>query len=332
MDVDGTVTSGFAANSRVGPLIGLAARRAAEAVPLLFLVSGIAFGLLQLVPGGPLEVYLSNPGVRAEDLERLRRALGLDRSVGEQYVSWLAAFVRGDWGFSFSDGRPVFDRIVERLPASIELLAASLVLALSAAIPAGIVAALTRRSVIDRSISTVAAVGISMPTFWLGLMLQLTFTIALGWLPSSGRGADSTGIARLQYLIMPAAVLAFAHAAAWSRYLRASLIDVLNAPFMAAARARGAGARVRLTRHALPNALAPMAAVALLDVALLVPGAVVTESVFAWPGVGSLFTEALARRDYTVLMALLMVSSVAVVIFNLIADLLHAWIDPRLTS
>ncbi|HEY6124472.1 MAG TPA: ABC transporter permease, partial [Steroidobacteraceae bacterium] len=234
MDVDGTVTSGFAANSRVGPLIGLAARRAAEAVPLLFLVSGIAFGLLQLVPGGPLEVYLSNPGVRAEDLERLRRALGLDRSVGEQYVSWLAAFVRGDWGFSFSDGRPVFDRIVERLPASIELLAASLVLALSAAIPAGIVAALTRRSVIDRSISTVAAVGISMPTFWLGLMLQLTFTIALGWLPSSGRGADSTGIARLQYLIMPAAVLAFAHAAAWSRYLRASLIDVLNAPFMAA--------------------------------------------------------------------------------------------------
>ena len=241
--------------------------------------------------------------MRTEDLDRLRRALGLDRSLGEQYVSWLAAFVRGDWGFSFSDGRPVLDRIVERLPASIELLAASLVLALSAAIPAGIVAAVTRRSFVDRSISAVAAAGVSIPTFWLGLMLQLTFAIALGWLPSSGRGADSTGFARLQYLVMPAAVLAFGHAAAWSRYLRASLIEVLGAPFMAAARARGVGARARLTRHALPNALAPMAAVALLDVALLVPGAVVTESVFAWPGVGSLFTEALGRRDYTVLMA-----------------------------
>ena len=172
----------------------------------------------------------------------------------------------------------------------------------------------------------------SIPTFWLGLMLQLTFAIALGWLPSSGRGADDAGFARLQYLAMPAAVLAFGHAAAWSRYLRASLIEVLGAPFMTAARARGVGARARLTRHALPNALAPVAAVALLDAALLVPGAVVTESVFAWPGVGSLFTEALGRRDYTVLMAMLMVSSVAVVVFNLIADLLHAWLDPRVTS
>lgn len=318
--------------SQVGPLIGLASRRAAEAVPLLLLVSGIAFGLLQLVPGGPVEVYLSNPGVRTEDLDRLRRALGLDRPLWEQYVSWLLAFVRGDWGFSFSDGRPVLDRIVERLPASIELLAASLVLAVSAAIPAGIVAAVTRRSFVDRSISAVAAAGVSMPTFWLGLMLQLIFAIALGWLPSSGRGADSSGFARLQFLAMPAAVLAFGHAAAWSRYLRASLIDVLGAPFVAAAQARGVGARARLTRHVLPNVLAPVAAVALLDAALLVPGAVVTESVFAWPGVGSLFTEALGRRDYTVLMAMLMVSSVAVVASNLIADLLHAWLDPRVRS
>jgi peptide/nickel transport system permease protein len=205
------VTAAPPGNSRVRPLLGLAARRAVEAVPLLLLVSGIGFGLLQLVPGGPLEVYLSNPGVRPEDLERLRRALGLDRSIGEQYVSWLAAFVRGDWGFSFSDGRPVLDRIVERLPASIELLAASLVLALLAAIPAGIVAAVTHRSFVDRSISAVAAAGVSIPTFWLGLMLQLTFAIALGWLPSSGRGADGTGFARLQYLIMPSVVLAFGH-------------------------------------------------------------------------------------------------------------------------
>ncbi len=301
-------------------------------MPLLLLVSAIAFGLLQLVPGGPVEVYLSNPGVRPEDLDRLRRALGLDRPIWEQYVSWLAAFVRGDWGFSFSDGRPVFDRIVERLPASIELLAASMVLALSAAIPAGIVAAVTHRSVVDRSISAIAAAAVSAPTFWLGLMLQLAFAIVLGWLPSSGRAADDAGVARLQYLVMPAAVLAFGHAAAWSRYLRASLVEVLSAPFMAAASARGVGRRARVVGHALPNALPPVAAVALLDAALLVPGAVVTESVFAWPGVGSLFTEALGRRDYTVLMAVLMISSVAVVAFNLLADVLHAWLDPRVTS
>jgi peptide/nickel transport system permease protein len=319
-------------DARVGPLVALAARRTAEAVPLLLLVSGIAFGLLQLVPGGPVEVYLSNPGVRPEDLERLRRALGLDRPLWEQYVSWLVAFVRGDWGFSFSDGRPVLDRITERLPASLELLGASLLLALMAAVPAGIVAALKHRSMVDRTISAVAAAGVSIPTFWLGLMLQLTFAIGLGWLPSSGRAADSEGLARLQFLVMPAAVLAFAHAAAWSRYLRASLIGVLRAPFVAAASARGVSARVRLTRHALPNALAPVASVVLLDAALLVPGAVVTESVFAWPGVGSLFIEALGRRDYTVLMAMLMVSSVAVVSFNLLADVLHAWLDPRVTA
>jgi peptide/nickel transport system permease protein len=292
----------------------------------------MAFGLLQLVPGGPLEVYLSNPGVRPEDLDRLRRALGLDRSLGEQYLSWLAAFVRGDWGFSFSDGRPVLERIVERLPASIELLFASLVLALSAAIPAGIVAAVKHRSTVDRSIGAVAAAGVSIPTFWLGLMVQLTFAITLGWLPSSGRGADDAGLSRLQYLAMPAAVLAFGHAAAWSRYLRASLVDVLGSTFIVAARARGVGARARLMRHALPNAFAPVATVVLIDAALLVPGAVVTESVFAWPGVGSLFTEALGRRDYTVLMAMLMVSSFAVIVFNLIADVIHAWLDPRVAA
>jgi peptide/nickel transport system permease protein len=309
----------------------LAGRRALEAVPLLLVVSAIAFGLLQLVPGGPLEVYLSNPGVRSEDLERLRRALGLDRPLWEQYVSWLAAFARGDWGYSFSDGRPVLARVAERLPASLELLAASLGLALAAALPAGILAATRAGSGVARAITAAASLGIALPAFWLGLMLQLVFAIGLGWLPSSGRGEGDL-LVRLQHLAMPAAVLAVVHGAAWSRYLRASLVEVLGALFLTAARARGLDARERLIRHALPNALAPVATVVLLDAALLVPGAVVTESVFAWPGVGSLFTEALGRRDYTVLMAMLMVSSLAVIVFNLLADVVHAWLDPRVTA
>lgn len=301
-------------------------------MPLLLLVSAIAFGLLQLVPGGPLEVYLANPGVRPEDLERLKRALGLDRPLWVQYASWLGAFVTGDWGYSFSDGRPVLDRVVERLPASLELLTASFALAIAAALPAGLIAAVRNGTVVDRALSGVAAVGVSLPAFWLGLMLQLTFAIGLGWLPSAGRVTEGGFAARLSFLAMPASVLAFVHAAAWMRYLRASTVEVLGAPFVAAAGARGLPARARLLRHALPNALAPVATVVLLDAALLVPGAVVTESVFAWPGVGSLFTEALGRRDYSVLMALLMASSVAVIVFNLAADLLHAWLDPRVRS
>ena len=211
----------------VARLLRLAGRRGLEAVPLLLVVSGIAFGLLQLVPGGPLEVYLSNPGVRPEDLDRLRRALGLDRPIWVQYVSWLTAFARGDWGYSFSDGRPVLDRVVERLPASLELLTVSLLLALAAALPAGIIAAVRARSAVDRAISATTSAAIAIPAFWLGLMLQIVFAIGLGWLPSSGRGPDGDLPARLQHLVMPAAVLAVVHGAAWSRYLRASLVEVL---------------------------------------------------------------------------------------------------------
>jgi len=226
----------------------------------------------------------------------------------------------------------VLTRVVERLPASAELLVASFALALVAALPAGLVAAVRRGRLVDRALSGAAAVGVSLPAFWLGLMLQLTFAIGLGWLPSAGRATEGGWLVRLSFLAMPAAVLAFVHASAWMRYLRASMVDVLGAPFVAAAGARGLPARGRLLRHALPNALAPVVTVVLLDIALLVPGAVVTESVFAWPGVGSLFTEALGRRDYTVLMALLMASSVAVIFFNLVADLLHAWLDPRVRA
>ena len=319
-------------DARLGRLGRLAARRLVEAVPLLLIVSAVAFTLLQLVPGGPLEVYLSNPGVRPEDLDRLRRALGLDRPLTEQYVRWIAAFVRGDWGYSFSDGRPVLTRVAERLPASLELLGASFLLAVLAALPSGLAAAVRQGRGADRVLSLMAAVGVSVPAFWLGLMLQLVFAIGLGWLPSSGRAAGHGIGPHLASLALPATVLAVVHASAWMRYLRASTIEVLRAPFVSAARARGVDRARQLLRHALPNALAPVATVILLDAALLVPGAVVTESVFAWPGIGSLFTEALGRRDFPVLLALLMASAVAVVLFSLVADLLHAWLDPRVTA
>jgi peptide/nickel transport system permease protein len=312
-------------------VIRFVARRSLQALPLLFIVSALVFLLIHAAPGGPLAIYLSNPNVRPEDIERLRRALGLDRPLWLQYWNWLWAFVRGDWGYSFSDGRPVTARILERTPATIELVSLSLACALVLTIPVGIVAAMRKGRWFDRIATGLSMAGISLPGFWFGLLLQIVFAAGLGWLPSSGRstpGADDA-IDQLQHLLLPTIVLATVLASGWSRYLRGSMIDTLSMPFIASARARGLPMQRVVLRHALRNALGPLVAIVTVDAALLVSGAVVTESVFAWPGLGSLFTEALARRDYTVLMALLMLSASAVVLFNLIADALQALIDPR---
>ena len=325
------MSGGSSSGASLAPFL---ARRALQSIPLLLVVSVLVFALIHAAPGGPLSIYLSNPNVRPEDIERLRRALGLDRPLWQQYVSWLIAFVHGDWGYSFSDGRPVAERIGERLPATLELVGASLVVALAVTLPAGIAAAVRRARRFDRIASAVSAAGISLPVFWFALLLQMIFASALGWLPSSGRSQIGGGdfADRLEHLVLPVAVLAFVQAAAWSRYLRASLADVLSRPFVLAAQARGLPSRLVVYRHALRNALGPLVTIVLLDSALVVSGAVVTESVFAWPGLGSLFTEALARRDYTILMALLMLTSTAVVVLNLVADAAYAFLDPRVAA
>jgi peptide/nickel transport system permease protein len=306
-----------------------AVRRLAQAVPLLLIISLLIFGLIHAAPGGPLSLYLDNPNVRPADIERLRRAMGLDRPLGTQYVTWLAAFVRGDWGYSYADGRPVIDRLVERVPATLQLVGTSTVVAVLVSISVGIIAA--RRRGADRVASLGAVAGLSIPVFWLGLVLQLLFANTLGWLPSSGMASfEDGGIGdRVAHLVLPVAVLAVAHAAGWSRYLRGSLRIALAQPFANAARARGVTERRIVTRHALRHALLPFATVVLLDASIMASGAVVTESVFAWPGIGSLFTEALAKRDYTVLMAFLMCASIAVVTLSFLADVAVHALDPR---
>ena len=306
-------------------------RRLAQAIPLLLLISVLVFALIHAAPGGPLAIYLENPNVRPEDIVRLRRSLGLDRPLPVQYLAWLRGFVVGDWGFSYADGRPVLERIGERVPATLELIAASLVIAGAWAVPAGVVAAARRRGRFDRAVTALSLAGVSLPVFWFGLLLQLVIAVSLGWLPSSGRSSILGGdfADRLRHVILPATVLAAVHAAAWSRYLRASMTEVLAQRFVLAAHARGVAPRTVFFRHALRNALLPFVTVILLDAAIMVSGAVVTESVFAWPGLGGLFTEALARRDYTVLMAFLMISSSAVIALNLVADLSYRALDPR---
>ncbi len=304
-------------------------RRSLLAVPLLLLVSVLVFALLQVVPGGPLAAYLENPNVRPEDIARLRTAMGLDAPVTVQYGRWLTAFVQGDWGYSYADGRPVLLRVLERVPATLELVLSGSALALLFALPLGLIAArCTWGGRLSRLITTA---GVSLPVFWLGLLLQLGFAMQLGWLPSSGRQSfGSTGLAdRLSHLLLPALVLAAVQGAAWTRYLQRSMRDTLALPFVNAGRLRGLSESRLVWRHALPNALGPFVTVVLLDAAMLASGAVVTESVFAWPGVGSLFTEALGKRDYPVLMAFLMVGAVTVIALNLLADLALARLDPR---
>ncbi len=318
-------------NSTNESILRFIARRVLQTFPLLVLVSIGIFALIHLIPGGPLTVFLSNPQVRPEDVERLQRSLGLDRPLVEQYLRWLTGFVRGDWGFSFADGRPVLERVLERAPATIELTGTALLLSGLVAIPAGIMTAARRRSPVDYAATLVAFAGISMPVFWFALMLQLAFGLKLRWLPLSGRETFGVGglTDQVRHLVLPACVLAVVHVAVWSRYLRSSMIDALTQAYVKTARAKGLSERVVLLRHAFRNALLPMITVVSMDAAFLLSGAVITEGIFAWPGVGGLFVDSIFRRDYTVIMGVLMIGAVSVIFFNLLADLLYAWIDPR---
>src|SRR4029079_13975803 len=234
----------------------------------------------------------------------------------------------GDWGFSFSDGRPVIERLVERVPATLELVGTSTLLAVIAALGAGVVS--VKRRAVDRVTAIASVAGISLPVFWFGLVLQLLFANALGWLPSSGRSSfgDTSLVDRLSHLVLPAIVLASAQVAGWSRYLRVSLRQALAMQCTVAARSRGASEWRIILRHALRNALLPFVTVVFLDASIMASGAVVTESVFAWPGIGGLFNEALARRDYTVLMAFLMCGATAVAVLHLVGDGARTAIDP----
>lgn len=304
-------------------------RRLAQTVPLLVIVSLLVFVMIHAAPGGPLALYLDNPNVRPQDIERLRQQMGLDRPLVEQYLRWAAAFVRGDWGYSYADGRPVTNRLLERVPATLQLVGISSLLGVVLSVAVGITASVKRG--VDRAATLGSVAFISLPVFWFGLVLQLVFAGVLGWLPSSGRasfgGADLAD--RAAHLVLPVAVLAAAHAAGWSRYLRSGMRSALAEPFIVGARARGVTERRLVAHHALRYALLPFVTVVLLDASLMASGAVVTESVFAWPGVGSLFTESLAKRDYTVLMAFLMCGSAAVALLGVVSDVVVYALDPR---
>jgi peptide/nickel transport system permease protein len=307
-------------------------RRALVTIPLLLGVSLILFFVLHLAPGGPTDVYADNPSVSPAALENLKRELGLDQPLPWQYVRWLGAFARGEWGFSIRSGQPVLETALERVVPTLFLGGTSFVLALLLAIPLGVFSALRRYTPADYVFTIMSFLGISMPIFWLALMLQSLFAVQLRWLPSAGLETIGDGgfLDRLRHIILPASLLAVVNIASWGRFVRSSMLDVLNLDYIRTARAKGLSERLVTYRHGFRNALIPVVTIIALDFAGILSGAVITETIFAWPGMGRLFIEAMNGRDYPVLMALLMIGSVALVFTNLLTDLVYSLIDPRI--
>lgn len=307
-------------------------RRLLLAVPTLLFVSLILFGLVQLAPGTAAALY-AGPDAGPEDLARIERLLGVDEPAPVQYVKWLRGVLVGQWGISFRYQQPVTEVLGSRIFNTIQLMAASLFLALILAVPFGVLSAISKRAWVKHLSSILAMLGISIPTFWLGIMLLLVFAVRLRWLPSGGSstiGMDFNLYDRFIHLIGPASVLATLYIAGWSRYVRSSMMEVMNQDYIRVARAKGLAERVVIYRHALRNALLPLVTLIGLQGGNLVGGAMITEVVFAWPGVGRLLVESLTSRDYPVLMAAFTVMAILTIAGNLAADLTYGWIDPRI--
>ena len=308
-------------------------RRVLHSVVLLVGVTIMSFVLLKSTPGGPMSIYRERADVTRADVARLRQQLGLDDPVPVQYVRWVGNLVRGDWGDSFVTNERVIDRIWQRLPATLLLMGSAYVLTLLIAIPVGVLAAVRQYSWFDYLATGVAFIGLSMPVFWFGLLLILLFSVQLGWLPTSGIatiGAGFDPLDTIKHLIMPTCVLALVFAGGYTRYLRTSMLEVIRQDFVRTARSKGLAESLVVMRHAFRNALIPVVTLVALDVPELFTGAVVTETIFAWPGMGRLYLESLARLDYSVLMAILTVSALLVILSNLLADLVYAYLDPRI--
>jgi peptide/nickel transport system permease protein len=315
-------------------------RRGLQSIPLLLVISIVLFLILHSAPGGPLAPYLQNPHITPDDIKRLEHNFGLDRPLPVQYLDWLGHVLRGDWGNSTSNSMPVTAAILDRLPATLELMGASLVISLCFGVGFGVLAAVRPYSILDYVITTFAFFGQSMPVFWFALMMQLAFAVngltAFGYhlqLPSAGMCAsdDCPLDDRLVHLILPATVLSLLSLATWSRFTRSSMLEVLKMDYMRTAAAKGLSFPAIVLKHGLRNALTPVVTIVALSLPGLVAGAIVTETIFAWPGMGRLFYNALGQQDFNLLMGYLMLTSFLVVLFNLLADVAYAWLDPRVS-
>jgi peptide/nickel transport system permease protein len=313
-------------------------RRVLEAIPLLLLISMLLYWILSNAPGGPLGPYLQNPHITPADIARLKHNFGLDQPLPIRYLHWLVMVLHGDFGYSTSNSETVAQAIVERIPATLLLGGTSFAISLIVGLSIGILAAIKPYSWADYVVTTFAFFGQSMPPFWFALMLQLLFAVAgvtaFGYhfaLPSAGlsSGDDFDLGDRIEHLILPALVLSLLNVAIFSRFMRSSMLEVVRTDYMRTAAAKGLSRGAIIVRHGLKNAMIPVVTIVSLSLPGLFSGAVVTEQIFAWPGMGRLFYGALGQFDFSLLMGYLLIVSFLVVFSNVLADVTYAWLDPR---
>ncbi|KFC69347.1 ABC-type dipeptide/oligopeptide/nickel transport system, permease component precursor [Bosea sp. LC85] len=307
-------------------------RRLWQSLILLAIVSMIGFAILYLAPGGPMSQFAQSAQMSQEDLDRIARQLGLDRPLPVQYWDWLLRMLSGDWGRSFRDNSPVWSVIGSHLRATFELMAVSTLIAIALGCWIGILGAIRRYSIFDMVATVGAMVALSIPTFWFGLIAIYLFSVQLGWLPAGNRQTigDGSFLDVAHHLIAPALVLALVETAIWARFMRSAMLDVIGQGYIRTARAKGLPERAVLRGHAMRNALLPLITLAGLQFPTLLGGALVTETVFTWPGMGRLFLDSVEYRDYPVVMGILMFSAVMVLLGSLLADMLYAVADPRI--
>ncbi len=310
-------------------------RRLLIALPSLLGISAVLFTVLALAPGDPFGELATNPNVPPEVRMALRAKFGLDDPVWQRYLHWLVAMLHGDWGFSFVSRVNVDTLIWQRVPVTLAVIGASQLLALLVALPVGIYAATRPYSIFDQLANTAAFIGFSLPTFFTGLLFILLFSIKLDWLPFVFR-ADiaATGWAwwwaEIRQSLMPVLVLGLFQGASWTRFVRSAVLDVIRLDYVTTARSKGLAERVVILRHVVRNALIPVVTLVALTMPQVFGGAIVTEQIFRVPGIGSLLIDAILRNDTPVIMAVTFVFSVLVIVFNLVADLLYGWLDPRI--
>jgi peptide/nickel transport system permease protein len=310
-------------------------RRLLFAVPSLLGISIVLFGVLALAPGDPFEELANNPNVPPAVASALRVKFGLDDPIALRYLRWLVAMLQGDWGFSFVSRMDVVTLILQRLPTTLLVIGSSQLLALLIALPVGVYSATRPYSIFDQIANTLAFIGFSLPTFFTGLILILLFSITLDWLPFVYR-AD-LGVSGWRWVweefrqaAMPVAVLGLFQGASWTRFVRSAVLDVIRLDYVTTARAKGLAEAVVVTKHVVRNALAPVVTLVALQIPAVFGGAIVTEQIFRVPGIGSLLISSMLANDTPVIMAVTFVFAGLVVLFNLIADILYGWLDPRI--
>jgi peptide/nickel transport system permease protein len=305
-------------------------RRLVTLVPTLVFVSMLIFGLQQLLPGDPAQI-LAGEEQNPEVIAHLREKLKLDKPLPVRYAYWVGGVLRGDLGESVRNQQPVLDLILQKLPVTLQLALMSMLIALLISIPAGVISAVRRGTFWDHGATVFALSGLSMPNFWLGIMMILLFSVQLGWLPASGYVSPFDDLSgNLAAMIMPAIVLGTSIAAVLMRHTRSSMLQVLAADYVRTARAKGLSERVVVVKHALRNALTPVITLAALELGALLSGAVLTEQVFTIPGFGKLIIDAVFNRDYAVVQGVVLVTATAYILLNLMADMAYFIFNPRL--